>query len=161
MHLRAAWAGAVIATALIALLSGSVFVLAQVFGSEPSAPQSPSTTTSVTPSTTPVWKEKSATVVGVRGGRKNPRAVVMVVALPTGAPGCARNLHARVTQEDDSTLAVQTTMQTLRDSCRVVSRTIAATARAPLADRRILVNGEAWTRNPNGGYRRCPTTDCD
>ncbi|MFC0622449.1 hypothetical protein [Kribbella deserti] len=162
--IRVAYAGAVAATTVIGLLSFSVFVLAQVFGgSEDDSPPPVAVQPVVTPSTTPAsttagWVEKPATIVGVRVGKKNPRALVMVVALPVGAPGCARGLDTRIVTETDTGLTVETRLSTMRSGCDVVSRTIAATAREPLGDRRLVINGEAWTRNAKGGYRRCTPT---
>ncbi|WP_328996053.1 hypothetical protein OG394_15485 [Kribbella sp. NBC_01245] len=160
--IRVAYAGAIVVTTLIGLLSFSVFVLAQVFGGSPSPDPQPvaeqPVVTSVTPSPTTGWVEKRATIVGVRAGKKNPRALVMVVALPVGSPGCARGLHARIIDETSTEVAVETRVSSLRRRCEVISKTIAATAREPLGDRRLIVNGDAWTRNAKGSYRRCGAT---
>lgn len=160
--IRVAYAGAIVATGLIGLLSFSVFVLAQVFGGSPDpdprpVAEQPVVTSSVKPST-PAWIEKRATIVGVRAGKKNPRALVMIVALPAGSPGCARGLNARIIDETPTGVAVETRVSSLRGGCEVISKTIAATAREPLGDRRLIVNGDAWTRTPKGTYRRCGPT---
>jgi hypothetical protein len=154
-----AWGVAVLLTTLIAVLSFSVFVLSKVFGSTspgsdpaPQVPPPASTLASKPPA--PVVKSQPAKVVEIRTAAKNPRVVVLIVALPAG---CARKLHASATAEGPGAVAVRVTQEIFGAGCALQRKAVQVAAKAPVAGRTVIVNGVSWTVSPAGRYRPART----
>jgi hypothetical protein len=143
---------AVLVTFVIGVLAFSVFVLSKVFGSSspessPPAPSVVQAQTSIGP--TPVPQTSAAQVLEVRAVVADSRQVVVIVATPVG---CARNLRAVAYAEGPGAIAVRVTQQTTV-GCRWQRKPVLATAKAPLADRTLIVNGTPWTPTDSGTYR--------
>ena len=143
---------AVLVTFVIGVLAFSVFVLSKLFGSS-SAEESPVPSVvqaqpSLTPS--PVLKVNVAQVLEVRAVVADSRQVVVIVATPVG---CARNLRAVAYAEGPGAIAVRVTQETTV-GCRWQRRPVLATAKAPIADRTLIVNGTPWTPTDSGTYRQ-------
>jgi hypothetical protein len=154
-----AWGVAVVVTTLIGALSFSVFVLSKVFGSSsPDSDASPpvASPTSLLPSKapTPIVKSQPAEVVAIQTAAKNPRVVVLVVAMPAG---CARKLRASAFAEGPGAVAVRVTQEILRVGCALQRKAVSVAAKAPVAGRTVIVNGTSWTVGPAGRYRPAKT----
>jgi hypothetical protein len=107
-----AWGVAVVATTLIGVLSFSVFVLSKVFGSSSpdsdASPPVPPPTSTLALEDPRAGGEEPARVVEIRTAAKNPRVVVLTMAMPAG---CARNLHASAFAEGPGAVAVRVTQE--------------------------------------------------
>ncbi|QNE21431.1 hypothetical protein F1D05_30285 [Kribbella qitaiheensis] len=144
---------AVLVTFVIGLLAFSVFVLSKVFGSsspEPSPPAPEVVQAQPSAAPTPVARTSAAQVLEVRSVVADPRQLVLIVATPVG---CAQNLRAVAFAEGAGAVAVRVTQQT-STGCRWQRKPVLATAKAPIADRTLLVNGTPWTRTDSGRYQQ-------
>jgi hypothetical protein len=149
---------AVLVTVVIGVVAFGVFVLSKVFGgasAEPEVPVGVQVQASVTPSVkASVGAVKAAQVLEVRGVVADARQVVVVVATPVG---CAENLRGVAYAEGDGAVAVRVT-QRVSEGCRWVRRPVLVTAKAPVGDRVVIVNGVPWTATGAGKYRQALRT---
>jgi hypothetical protein len=146
---------AVVVTFLIGVIAFSVFVLSKVFGSsspEPDhAPVLPPVAVAQPEATpTPAIRTTTAQVLEIHPVASNPSQVMLIVATPSG---CARRLHAAAYAEGPGAVAVRVTQQAYRTGCRWQRKPVIATAKAPVADRTLIVNGAPWTRTSTGTYQ--------
>jgi hypothetical protein len=149
-RLRAAWALAVVACAAIALVSGTVFVIAAVIGSGSDASAG---------GTDGHWQRSIAWPVSVRR-TADPRTAVVVYDVPAGQPDCFRKPVVKVDRDTTEAVHVTLTYEVGRMDCTLTSHDeISVTSRTPLRDRDIVVNGESWTP-AKPGYRRCGSDGC-
>ena len=146
-RLHAAWFLAVAATAAIALVSGTVFVIAAAVGGDDgaSAVDEP-------------WQRSIAWPTGVR--RTDENSALIAYDVPSGQPDCVRNPEARVASETAQAMHVSLTYELSGPECtETVRGTITVSSRWLLRARTIVVNGESWMPGPNG-YRRCAPSGC-
>jgi hypothetical protein len=146
---------AVVVTFLVGTIAFSVFVLSKVFSSSPAEPApvpAPIAQAEPTPAPTtpPVIRTTTARVFEIRPVSSNPRQVVLIVATPVG---CVRKLQAAAYAEGPGAVAVRVTQQAYRAGCRWQRKSVLATAKAPFADRTLVVNGALWTTDPTGRYQ--------
>ena len=152
-RLRAAWALAVVACAAIALVSGTVFVIAAVVGSGSDASAGEAGGH---------WQRSIAWPVSVRR-TADPRTAVVVYDVPAGQPDCFRKPVVKVDRDTTEAVDVTLTYEVGRMDCTLTGHDeISVTSRGPLRDRDIVVNGESWTpaRPAKTGYRRCGDAGC-
>ena len=148
------YAVAVLVTVVIGTVAFGVFVLSKVFGG--GSAEEPPAVVRVSPSVTPSVRPavKAAQVLEVRGVVADARQVVVIVATPVG---CAENLRGVAYAEGDGAVAVRVTQQ-VTAGCRWVRRPVLVTAKAPLGDRVVIVNGVPWTATEIGKYRQALRT---
>ena len=149
---------AVLVTVVIGVVAFGVFVLSKVFGGSSAGHEAPavgqvqpSSAPSALPSVGPV---KVAQVLEVRGVVADVRQVVVVGATPVG---CAEELRGVAYAEGDGAVAVRVT-QRVSSGCRWVRRPVLVTAKAPVGDRVVIVNGVPWTAVGDGKYRQALRT---
>lgn len=165
-RLRAAWAAGVAVSAGIALISGTVFVIATAVGSDQASPAKPAAPQPgnrlLTPEVTrPAerWVRTTARPTGVRRGA-DPRLLVVTFDAPAG-PACSRLPRARVPSESGSTVQVAVTYETVVPLCTATGRSaVRVLTRAPLRDREIIVNGARYGPSIEGTYLRCGPDGC-
>ncbi len=147
---------AVLVTVVIGVVAFGVFVMSKVFGGSSAEEEPPAVVRmSVTPSVKPsVGVVKAAQVLEVRGVVADARQVVVVVATPVG---CAEELRGVAFAEGDGAVAVRVT-QRVSEGCRWVRRPVLVTAKAPVGDRVVIVNGVPWTAVGDGKYRQALRT---
>jgi hypothetical protein len=140
----------VVVTFVVGVVAFSVFVLAKVFGGaspeEPKPGPGPVVEARETPAPR-VIRTTVAKVLEVRAVAANPEQIVLVVATPAG---CAQKLQAAAYAEGPGAVAVRVTQRTYRTGCRWVQQPVLATAKAPIADRTLIVNGSPWTLSAAG-----------
>lgn len=148
---------AVVVTFVVGMLAFSVFVLSKVFGGSSDDPGPADAAPTVAqaeptpaPSTSPPVRTTAARVFEIRAVTSNPRQVVLIVATPAG---CARQLHASAYAEGPGAVAVRVTQQAYRAGCTWQRKPVLATAKAPFADRTLIVNGTLWSTDPTGRYQ--------
>lgn len=149
-RLRAAWALAVIASATIALVSGTVFVIASAVGpgDRPAAQDDGH------------WQRSIAWPVSVRR-TGDPRTAVVVYDVPAGQPDCIRRPTAKVDRETTEEVHVSVTYELGRIDCTLTRQDrISVSSRTELRDREIVVNGESWAPAREAAYRRCADASC-
>ncbi|WP_112239224.1 hypothetical protein [Kribbella monticola] len=142
---------AVLVTFVIGAVAFGVFVLSKVFGG--SAEESPApSVVQASPSVraTPVPQKRAAQVLGVRAVVADARQVVVTVATPVG---CAKNLRAVAYAEGVGAVAVRIT-QEVGAGCRWQRKPVLVTAKAPVGDRTLIVNGTPWTPTESGEYQQ-------
>ena len=169
MSLRAAWAFGVVACAGVALISGTVFVIATAVGSDrpdqasparPAAPQ-PRGRATTPDATQPAerWVRTTARPTGVRRAA-DPRMLLITYDAPTGA-ACSRLPRARVPAEAGSSVQVAVTFETVVPLCPAIGRSaVRVRTRTPLRDRAIVVNGVRFGPSVEGTYLRCGPAGC-
>ena len=144
---------AVVATFLVGSISFGVFVLAKVFGGgAPEAEATPAPVTvqvQATASPTPEARTTLVRVYEVRAVVADKRQVVLIVATPAG---CTNFLRAAAYAEGPGAVAVRVTQQAYRADCKWERKPVLATARGPIADRALIVNGVVWTADAEGRY---------
>ena len=153
-RLRAVWAMAVIACTAIALVSGTVFVIASAVGSGDSAEATAS------PSADLPWQRSIAWPVSVRR-TGDPRTAVVVYDVPAGRPDCTRGPRALVDRETADAVHVSVTYEIGRMDCTQTRQDqISVSSRTELGDRDIVVNGESWAPARTPAYRHCADASC-
>jgi hypothetical protein len=152
-----AWVGygvAVVVTVVVGVVAFAVFVLAQVFGGEGSGdgvkPAPEVSGGSPSASGVPVGRSVGARVLAVRAVVADSRQVVVVVATPVG---CAKNLKGIAYAEGVGAVAVRVT-QEVRAGCAWQRKPVLVTAKAPVGDRVLIVNGTPWSPTASGNYRQ-------
>ena len=158
-RLRAAWALSVVACTLIALVSGTVFVIASAVGSGDDA-DTQARSTPQQQRDEPNWQRSIAWPVSVRR-TADPRTAVVVYDVPSGRDDCTRAPAARVERETGDTVHVSVTYELGRMDCTLTRHDeISVSSRTELGDRDIVVNGESWAPARTAAYRRCADTAC-
>jgi len=151
---------AVLVTFVVGVLAFSVFVLSKVFGGGSPEEQKPAPAPVVEAQVTAkpqVIRTTLAKVLEVRSVAANPEQIVLVVATPAG---CAQKLQAVTYAEGPGAVAVRVTQRTYRTGCRVVQQPVLATAKRPVAERTLIVNGSPWTlATADGTYQPALTPD--
>ncbi|WP_133977557.1 hypothetical protein [Kribbella voronezhensis] len=144
---------AVLVTFVIGVVAFGVFVLSKVFGggsTEESSPAPAVVQASPSVRATPVPRKRAAQVLGVRAVVADARQVVVTVATPVG---CAKNLRAVAYAEGVGAVAVRVT-QEVGAGCRWQRKPVLVTAKAPVGDRTLIVNGTPWTPTESGEYQQ-------
>ncbi|WBQ03372.1 hypothetical protein [Kribbella sp. CA-293567] len=142
-------------TFLVGVLSFGVFVLAKVFGSSGAeeAPVSvPEAVASPSASPSPaqrVVRPTAAGVMEVQVVEGNPRALVLIVATPTG---CAQKPQAITYAEGPGAVDVRVTQRRYRGGCKLKAEPVLAVTKAPVGKRTLLLNGVPWTVGESGQY---------
>ncbi|TCM36926.1 hypothetical protein EV648_1211 [Kribbella sp. VKM Ac-2568] len=140
---------AVLVTFVVGVVAFSVFVLAKVFGgSSPEEPKQRPVVEARQTAAPRVIRTTVAKVLEVRAVAANPEQIVLIVATPAG---CAQKLQAAAYAEGPGAVAVRVTQRTYRTGCRWVQQPVLATAKAPIADRTLIVNGSPWTLSATDG----------
>ena len=136
-------------TFVVGVVAFSVFVLAKVFGgSSPEEPKQRPVVEARQTAAPRVIRTTVAKVLEVRAVPANPEQIVLVVATPAG---CAQKLQAATYAEGPGAVTVRVTQRTYRTGCRWVQQPVLATAKAPIADRTLIVNGSPWTLSATDG----------
>lgn len=153
------YAVAVAVTFVVGVLAFSIFVLSKVFGSpspdeKPPAPPQAVSTPSAS-ATAKVVKPTAAGIMAVQTVKANPRQLILIVATPTG---CAQKVKAVPYAEGEGAIAMRVTQRKYRGGCRLKAEPVLVTAKAPIANRTLLLNGAPWTPGANGEYEEALRT---
>ncbi|GAA0451652.1 hypothetical protein [Actinoplanes campanulatus] len=113
------------------------------------------------PSGTPAqWSTYAATVTGVTSG-PGARTVTVHVAAPAGPDGCSRNVRVAGTQEENGTVFVSVTMESMLSSVHgacpgTTPAAVTVTSATPFGTRVVTVNQQPWALH-GGVYQQCDT----
>jgi hypothetical protein len=150
-RLRTAWALAVAGCATIALVSGTVFVIASAVGSDGD---------DAGDTVTRSWQRSIAWPVGVRR-TSDPRTAVVAYDVPAGQPDCFRRPQVKVAAETADSVSISLTYEIGRLDCTLTARNeIRVATQWVLKNRSVVVNGEAWAPGRTSSYRRCGNDGC-
>lgn len=148
-RLRAAWVLAVIGSAFVALVSGTVFVIAVAVGSDGDDKAAADS-----------WERSIAWPVSVRR-TSDARTAIVVYDVPAGQPDCFREPKARIDRETAKSVEVSLTYEVGRLDCTLTDRAeIRVASKWVLRSRDVIVNGEAWTPRGKAAYRHCTDAGC-
>ncbi|GGN35916.1 hypothetical protein FHR83_006262 [Actinoplanes campanulatus] len=119
-----------------------------------------------TPSSTPAqWSTHAADVTGVAPG-PGSRAVTVRVAALTGPDGCSRNVRVARTEEENGTVFVSVTEESMLSSVHGVCPgstpvSVTVTSATAFGSRVVTVNQQPWVLR-GGVYQRCdPELGCN